>query len=322
MRRRRCNGRGLLIGVLLAAAAPAAAQSATGTEAAEFQLPTGARSLAMGQAAAAAAIGSDAIWWNPALIARGPREVALHLVKTFTIETDAMAAVVVPFQGIGTLALSARYLNEGQQDATDEQGNIVGTGSIATVIAAATFAAPFGNRFAAGITAKLLHSAFSCTGSCADAHSSQTGALDLGAHYLVTADSTFSIGAAIRSIGFRLQVQDSPQADPLPARGDLGVLYAPKLAQLPPEARIRVAADVVTDLVNHTSGVRIGGELSWQNRYEGRIGYVQNAPTGSGLTFGAGFSTGKLQIDFAQMLSDIASQSGSTPTFLTLRYIF
>ena len=45
-----------------------------------------------------------------------------------------------------------------------------------------------------------------------------------------------------------------------------------------------------------------------------------NGPTGSGLTFGAGISTGKLQIDFARMLNDVSQQSGVTPTFVALRY--
>jgi hypothetical protein len=68
-------------------------------------------------------------------------------------------------------------------------------------------------------------------------------------------------------------------------------------------------------------GFRVGGEFSWLERYEARAGYVASGPTGSGPTFGFGISTGRLQIDIAQMLSDLAL-SGSTPTFLTLRYRF
>ena len=41
-------------------------------------LPTGARAVGMGQAVVASAIGAEALWWNPALIARGPREVAFE----------------------------------------------------------------------------------------------------------------------------------------------------------------------------------------------------------------------------------------------------
>jgi len=35
-----------------------------------------------------------------------------------------------------------------------------------------------------------------------------------------------------------------------------------------------------------------------------------------------GFSTGKLRIDFAQLVTDIGTQTGNKPTYLTLRYIF
>lgn len=307
----------------------AGGQSPSATEGAlEFLLPIGARAVGMGQAVAASAIGSDAVWWNPALIARGPREVALHVTQTLATQagTDAAGAVVYSVPRIGAVALSLRYLTTGEQSSgeTPEQS---GTFVPSSTIAAATFGAPFGDRLAFGVTAKLLQIRLDCTGACSTTSSSpSTGALDIGTQYLVTKDSLVTVGAAVRNLGFKLQINDAPQADALPNRADVGVAVAPKFAALPPDVRLRTAADVVTRLSGGGSpGFRFGAEVAYRERYQGRIGYVVNGPTGtgSGFTFGAGVSTGKLQIDFARSMSDPASQAaGVTPTFISLRYRF
>ena len=93
----------------------------------------------------------------------------------------------------------------------------------------------------------------------------------------------------------------------------------------PPGVRVRLATDAVSYLSGggaNSVGLRIGGEVSWQERYQARAGYVASSETGSGPTFGFGIRTGKLQIDIAQFLSDYASQARLTPTFLSLRVIF
>jgi len=330
MRRRLSSSPKFLIAGLLAAGLlafadirVARAQSTFGEGAVEFLLPTGARSLGMGQAVAAIATGSDALWWNPALIARGPREVAFHFTKIVTLETDAGGAIVIPVQRVGAFALSVRYLNPGQQEASDDPTAPTGAFSTTTTMLGASFATTFSNRLAAGITYKLLRLDFHCTGNCRKpSQAPQTIALDLGTQYIATTDSLVTFGFALRNAGPKLQVNDSPQADPLPVRADLGVAYAPKLVQLPKEARVRVAADLVARVSGgYSPGYRFGAEFSWMARYHARAGYVIDGPTGSGSTFGLGLSSGKLQIDLARMLVTSGSQAGS-PAYLSLRYLF
>jgi hypothetical protein len=296
----------------------------------EFLLPIGARTVGMGQAGTAIAVGSDALWWNPALIARGPREASMQITQTLATQTgaDAGVALIYAVPRVGAVGLSLRYLNYGEQDAvSDSTQQITGKFSQTGTIVAATFAAPFGDRLAVGLTAKLLRIGFPCTGDCSNTvavtTSPQTGALDLGAQYLVTSDSLFTLGAAVRNVGFKLQVNDTPQADALPGRLYFGIAAAPKWAQLPKDVRVRAAADLVWRLSDAGSpGLNLGGELSFKERYQLRGGYVVNGPTGSGLTFGAGISTGKLQIDFSRMLNDVSQQSGVTPTYVALRYLY
>src|SRR5437763_5011681 len=107
---------------------------------------------------------------------------------------------------------------------------------------------------------------------------------------------------------------DTPQADPLPARGNIGFLYLPKLPAGWKDVSVRLATDVVTRLSAGTGlGYRFGGELGYQNRYHLRAGYIVNGPEASSqATFGGGISTGRLQFDLGQMMSSVAG--GSRPT--------
>jgi hypothetical protein len=271
-----------------------------------------------------AATGSDALWGNPAGVAHGPREFALHMTTNASLaETDAALALVYPVPRVGAFALSLHYLNYGQQTAFDSSGNFLGNFANTSTTVAVTFAPILTDRLSGGVTGKLLRIGFGCTGSCSSPDNvPQTAALDFGLTYAVTADSTMTIGATVRNLGPKLQVKDSPQADPLPSRASVGIAYVPKIAELPKEARVRLGADIVSYVSGGTApGFRFGGELSWLERYEARAGYVATGPTGSGPTFGLGIRAGRVQIDFAQMLSDLAA-SGTTPTFLTIRYVF
>jgi hypothetical protein len=323
----------LCVSLVLAAVASsrsARGQSGNGAQGGlDFLLPIGARTVGMGQAGTALAVGSDALWWNPALIARGPREASMQITQTLATQTgaDLGLSVIYGEPRVGAVGLSLRYLNYGEQDAADSTQQLTGKFAQTGTILAATFAAPFGDRFALGLTAKLLRIGFPCTGDCSftigNTTSPQTGALDLGAQYLVTDDSAFTVGAAVRNVGFKLQVNDTPQADALPGRLYLGFAAAPKFSQWPKDVRVRAAADLVWRLSDAgTPGVNLGGELSFMERYQLRGGYVANGPTGSGLTFGAGISTGRLHIDFARMLNDVSQQSGVTPTYVALRYLY
>jgi hypothetical protein len=309
---------------------PAAAQ--TGTESGggvDLLLPTGARAIGMGQAVAAAATGADALWWNPALIVGASRQVGMSIGKLLAISTDAGASVIIPFRRAFTIGVGVRYIDEGEEDATFLDPNApTGTFDISTVVLAASFAAPFGDRLAAGFTAKVLRVGFACTGACntnTPRSTPTTQALDLGVQYYIFKDSSLSAGAAVRDAGFRLQINDAPQADPLPTRFEAGLLYRPKFAQLPADQRVLAAADIVTRTSGGGApGFRIGGEWSWQERVEARLGYVVNGPIASqsGATIGAGFAAGKWQIDVAQLLIDSGGLGGGPPTFISLRYAF
>jgi hypothetical protein len=280
--------------------------------------------MGMGQAVAASASGTEALWWNPALIARSQREAAFGTVSGSLLQSDMSLALVYPIPRVLSLGLSFRYLNEGEQESTQSDVQ-TGTFVPSTAIIAATFGAPFGDRFAAGISIKMLAISYSATGQVLQAPDSppRTGALDLGAQFIATKDSAFVIGASIRNLGLSLQINDAPQADPLPSRLDVGVQYRRRVPQYP-ILDLKVAGDVVTRLSGVGGpGFRLGGEASWESRYFARAGFIVSGPgDASGPTVGVGAAYQRWQIDFAQFLSNTAAGIGERPTYLSIRYRF
>jgi len=291
----------------------------------ELLLPTGARGLGMAQAIVASGIGAEAILRNPALIAHGPREVAFNIAQQANGITvaDATTSIVWPVPRVGAFALSVRYLNQGDQQAVNDQQVVVGSIQFNGIVVGGTFAAQFGYKFAAGLTLKFLQLGSQCTGSCdIPPFPPRTAAIDFGVRYFLTKDSLIAIGASGLNLGLPLQVNDSPQADPLPHRAVIGVAVTPKFSQLPKEAHVHGEVDMIKAISFGGPGFLFGGEIAWMDQYSARVGYQRNGgPSGSGPTFGVGFSTGKLHIDFAQIFTDAGAGSGK-PTFLSLRYVF
>jgi hypothetical protein len=315
-----------IVAMLAGALRAAAAQTGTSGEVGEFVLPIGARVVGMGMTTATAE-GSEAPWWNPALVGRSGREAAFQLQSNVNgqASSDAAGVLVWPFAPVGVVALAVRYLGYGSFEATDFLNNPTGSFNVSAINVGATFATTFGNRIAAGFTFRRLMFLFSCSGECSQLPaSSADNALDFGGHAYATKDSSIAIGIGIRNLGPKLQLVDAPQADMLPKRIDVGVAYSPKLTDPNlKDVRITAAADVVGRIASGGSpGYRFGGEVTYLGRYAARAGYMVNPPVGSsGLTFGVGLVTGKLRIDFAQMSTD-ANAGATRPTLIALRYSF
>jgi hypothetical protein len=228
-----------------------------------------------------------------------------------------------------SFGLGLRYVNYGSQEAATDPNGASGRFVSAAYILAATFAAPFGNRLSVGTTLKLLTIPFACTGTCPNRPQNKpvTGAVDAGAQYALRRDSSITVGVALRNLGFALQFNDAPQSDALPRRLDMGIDIAPKLSQYPGLGVHAAAAAVFrvgSEAAGSGPGYRVGGEVSWLNRYYGRAGFIHAGPgDDSGPTLGAGINVGtRWQIDFARFLSENGAAAGLRPTYFSLRYSF
>jgi len=288
-------------------------------------LPVGARAVGMGQAMVAERPGTEAVWWNPAGIARqDKKEIAIHHSQTIAAVGDAIS-FLAPSRRAGSVALSLNVLNFGDQQITDPGGTPIGVVLPRNILLAATYAAEFGKRVNAGLTYKRLWYRVDCSGQCSTVptFTATSSAVDFGFQYDLPTESPLTLGAAVRNIGTRLQVNDREQADPLPTRIEVGAEYKlPFIAALVADTEVRIATDVVADRnLDHPAG-RVGADVTYEKNIHLRAGYVANDANGSRTALGFGVSAGHLMFDIARTFGGLSADAGQTPTYFSLRYLF
>jgi hypothetical protein len=324
---RRLPFRVLLSALLLGNPTSLAAQRSVGSEGGAFLLrPVGARAVGLGHAVVARRDGSEGLWWNPAALAAADRrEVAIHHSQDFFATGDALT-LIVPSTLLGVFAIAADLQNYGEQENTTDP-TLPSTGTVLTrsFVLSASYAASIGNRATTGLAFKVVQMRVDCTGPCDFPNEvAQTFAIDAGAQVEVGGSRRVTLGAAVRNMGLALQVQDSPQADPLPTRVQLGVAYRyPLPERYANDAELNLTADVIDGLHIDHPAPRVGAEFVWQKRAFVRGGYVfeSNAEAG-GPTLGLGFSRNNLIIDLARVFTGFSADAGQAPTFLSLRFAF
>lgn len=330
MRRRRSE-RLVRFAVLIAAVAATVSDLAAqlATEGAAFLLlPIGARSVALGQAVAAEQPGTEAVWWNPAGLARAEKtELAVHHYQTIVGTGDAVS-ILVPSDLLGVLTASAYLLDIGEQEVTGPGGITIGQILPRFLVLAATYATPIGGRVNAGLTYKIVQFRVDCSGVCAGVPTlSSTGsAIDAGIQYSVPIDAPIWIGVAVRNLGPRLQVKDSEQADPLPTRLQVGATYlVTPLERYARHVDLKLNADLIDELSFESPSARIGADIGYRKLAWFRAGYVFKEFESSeqfGPSIGIGLALGKLHLDFARLFDSFSSGVGDPPTYLSLRYLF
>jgi hypothetical protein len=311
----------------MSAATPLVAQDDVATDGAIFLLlPVGGRAVGRGQAVVASVDGSEAVWWNPAGLARQEkRELAIHHSDPF-FETSANAlTIVVPSSLLGVLAVSANIIDFGGGVQTDPLGNEIGTLTTRSYVYAASYATTAGSRLNAGVTYKLLQFQVNCSASCAagSGANATTSAIDLGAQYDLHGLAPLALGAAIRNLGPSLQVNDSPQRDKLPARLQLGVRWrVTPLERRLSETELSASVDAIDQVTHGNRSYRTGVDATWRKRASVRAGYVIDGPNASGAAIGVGFRQGGFMFDIGHQFGAIVATTEAQPVYVTLRYQF
>ncbi len=328
LRRARRHGRAAAVAAVVALGAPGlAGAQRPATEGALFLLlPIGARAVGEGQAVVADEPGSEAVWWNPAAIARGDkRELAIHHSQTIIAKGDAVT-LVIPSALLGVLAIGANVVNYGRQEITDTVGSR-GILIPQNLVYVATYATPIAKRFAAGISYKIVQLRLDCSGGCSGVPtvSASSSALDAGLQARLTGIVPVTLGMAVRNVGPRLQVNDRDQSDPLPTRMEAGVsLDVPNVDGVPPEVKIRVLADVLSDLHFNAPSPRFGLSVGYRDLAFFRTGYLfdRGDGEGDGPSLGFGLTSGTLVIDIGRVVRGLSADADKPPTYISLRYLF
>jgi hypothetical protein len=337
MRRSRCKvalGTAGLAAALLAAGDVARANSqqlSAGVEGAAFLLlPVGARATALGQTATADGGTSEAIFWNPAGLATVVRgEFAIHHYEAFFGSGDAVA-IVVPSSSLGTFALSAYLVDYGDVPVTRAALGPEPVGQISSrnVALLASYATTVVGSFALGLNYKLVQFRVDCTGDCTDVPTATgtTHAVDMGVRFGGSAWGTpLMIGVSLKNLGFKLQVNNRAQADPLPTRIAFGV--SATLVRPAPGAEgldARVLADVQSAVgegaLQPVTTVGIESGVGSLLRLRGGYAFLNSAARGPSL--GVGVQVGSVAFDLARRFFTGQQIGNTEPVHISFRVLF
>lgn len=316
MRRSRCSGGAALAALggaaLLCAVAPrrAAGQEITRAQGAEFLLlPVGARAAALGQAAITEAGTTEAIFWNPAGLATIERgEFAVHHYDAFFGTGDALALAAHSAR-LGTLAVAGYLVNYGDLDLTTSDGTGLPIGRISprNLALSVSYATDVATGVDLGVTYKLVQFRVDCSGLCTDVPGTvaTTHAADVGLRVALPW-APVVVGVALRNVGFRLQVENSAQADPLPTRLTVGVAYV-VVRPAPHDALDRLDLRLLADVQSGVGAGQqaptalLGVESGVGDVVRLRGGYAFLDSDARGPSLGVGIRMGGLTLDLARV---------------------
>ncbi|MCI0693378.1 PorV/PorQ family protein [candidate division KSB1 bacterium] len=273
-----------------------------GTAAAtELLIPVGARDLAMGGASMAVSQGVDAIFWNPAGLAR-QTNAAEGTLTTMSYIADIRVnygAVGIVFSGFGTIGLSVKTMDFGEIPLTtnDDPENLSGRTYSPTLLnVGLSFSRAFTDAITAGATFKVVSEKLGRVNGSGFA-------LDLGVQYHnIGGLKGLHMGVALKNIGPQVSFEGPGLLRTATSRDGRRSeqFYSSKAAsfELPSSVELGLAYsrsinESLSWTVNGTfannnlslDGYRGGGELGYKS---GSIGFaarggIELSPTESGV---------------------------------------
>ncbi len=288
-------------------------------------LPVGARAAGLGQAAVADGGTGESAFWNPAGLALiDAHEFAVHHSSTFASDNTALSAHFNA-NGLGVFGASAYLVDFGSQDLVTGPGAPVGRISPKNVELLGSFATTVASNLLVGINYKLIQFRQDCSGDCTRVPSvvGTTHGVDMGMQYAVGPMKELRLGVVVRHAGFRLQLENEGQADPLPTRVQVGAIYTLTLPARPGSLEA-LDARVLVDLDDawgeyDSPDARVGLELGYGDLVRIRSGYAFLNSESSGPSVGFGLRIGRVAVDFARAFFD--SSSFDEPLHISLRAI-
>jgi len=278
---------GILLAALLAAAA-AGAGTPGESGFLSLRMAVGARETAMGGAGVAASHGASAVYWNPARLAFEPRgtDLLLQHQRSFGLfdkETAALAHRTD--KGVIGLFFSGFYADDMDRYSEDNVGVPEGTFNPYQVAVGVTYSRLINERLATGVGVKLLHEEIDIYGG--------TGlAYDVFVAHKALVDGLW-FGASLTNLGPDLTLDAVPYQLPTAAR--LGVAWEAQHGAL--ADRLTLTGDVIFPNDGNEKA-HVGAEFRLVPALALRVGSKINYES-QGLTFGAGFRRGDLEVGYA-----------------------
>lgn len=312
--------------LLLGAVTPLASQDESAPEgggATFLLLPVGARASALGQAAIADGGTSEAAFWNPAGLARLPEsEFAVHYSKTFASNNTVLAGYL-DVRRLGVVGIAAYLVDYGSQEVLPGPGLPTGRIAVRNLEFLASYATELVSDLTVGLNYKLIQFRQDCSGDCGIAPTTvgTTQGIDIGLQYALGASDALRVGFAVRHAGFKLQLENKEQADPLPTRVAFGLvyrLYLPRPADATLGPDVRVLLDIQDSWGQYDNPeARVGLELGYGEAVRIRTGYAFLHSESGGPSVGVGFQVGRVAFDFTRIF--YSSSNFDEPVHMSLR---
>lgn len=297
-------------------------------------MPVGAQTAALGQAAAANGGAGEIAFWNPAGLALMERgEIAVHHAATF-ISDNTVLAGFFRSPGGGIFGLTAYLVDFGSQEVIPRPGQTTGQLSPKNIELMASYATRIAGPLLVGVNYKLIQFRQDCSGDCGlfPSISGTTHGFDVGMQVEPFGrDGPLRLGAAVRHAGFKLQLENREQADPLPTRFRVGAAYRIQLPQPAEDVEpldARILLDVEGPWLDWSDpDVNVGLELGYGNLIRLRTGYAsinrviktldEPASGARGPSVGIGIRLGRVAVDFGRVFYDTSNLD--EPVHITLR---
>lgn len=254
----------------------------------------------MGEAAAAATEDAESIYWNPAALTRAHRRsVTLTHVSANGPDSVEHAAFSANLGHSNALGAGVLYRSAGRLAHTDEAGLERGgftPSDMAVTLGAAhdldeLTAVPFLSALSLGIAVKYVESRILA--------SARTWAVDMGTLSPPLLDGRLRLAAVLKNLGGEIKYETNPE--PLPLEGRLGAALRLSGSWLfSTDAIFSRDSDPVAGLGGEYL-LRLGRAQSIAARagFNSRaIGDVEGL---TGISFGAGWSYGKLGVDYGAL---------------------
>lgn len=193
----------------------------------------GARSAGMGEAFVSMADDASAVFWNPAGLAyQYNKQITFMHANWLPGLTDDLfyefLAYRMSIEGVGTVGLNVVYLDLGEQQRTDEQGNLLEKFSSNEFAISASYGTTVTDNFAMGVTLRFIRSNLSKFGAGAEIGSGQASVFSFDVGMLYTFpffNRKLNWGLNLSNMGPKIAYIDAAQADPLPTNLKTGFAY-------------------------------------------------------------------------------------------------
>ena len=219
-------------------------------------------------------------------------------------------AIVYPTNEWGTFGTGITFLSYGQQDRTNEVGDIIGQFTSYDLAWTVSYGTKLMKSLSAGISARIIISHLADVGAGLEKGKGVgfSGAVDGGVLYNL--DRRTDLAATITNIGPEIAYIDADQADPLPRK--LAVAFAYRLIDSPYN-RLTIVGEANKLLVDLNDDIKteireiiphIGAEYWYSNYIAVRTGYVyDDIGVQRYLTLGGSLQYSRLRVDLSYIPS-------------------